>query len=86
MNGTFSYKSIDGKTVTVKGDYDFAGYAGKEMEIYKVNNEEELDQGIKEWVKTNSLVVLNCILDPMDVSSALKRFTEYLSKKVKKGD
>ncbi len=53
---------------------------------YKVTNEEELDQGIKEWVKGNSLVVLNCMLDPMDVSSALKRFTEYLSKKVKKGD
>lgn len=54
---------------------------------YKVSTENELDCGINEWIKTNSLVVLNCVLDPMDVSSALKRFTESLSKKVKnKGD
>lgn len=54
---------------------------------YKVTNEDELEQGINEWAKNSGLVVLNCILDPMDVSSALKRFTESLSKKVKnKGD
>ena len=54
---------------------------------YKVTNEEELEQGINEWIKNSGLVVLNCILDPMDTSSALKRFTESLSKKVRnKGD
>jgi indolepyruvate decarboxylase len=54
---------------------------------YKVLTEEELEQGVSEWIKNSGLVVLNCVLDPLDVSSALKRFTESLSKKVKnKGD
>lgn len=54
---------------------------------YKVSTEEELEQGVSTWVKNGGLVVLNCILDPLDVSSALKRFTESLSKKVRnKGD
>lgn len=54
---------------------------------YKISTEEELEQGVSEWVKNSGLVVLNCVLDPLDVSSALKRFTESLSKKVKnKGD
>lgn len=54
---------------------------------YKISTEEELEQGVSEWIKNSGLVVLNCILDPLDVSSALKRFTESLSRKVKnKGD
>ncbi len=54
---------------------------------YKITTEEELATSINDWVKNSGLVVLNCILDPLDVSSALKRFTESLSKKVKnKGD
>jgi indolepyruvate decarboxylase len=54
---------------------------------YKITTEDELDQGISEWIKASGLVVLNCVLAPLDVSSALKRFTESLSKKVKnKGD
>jgi indolepyruvate decarboxylase len=54
---------------------------------YKVTTEGELDSAINEWVKKNSFMILNCILDPMDVSPALKRATESLGKKVKdKGD
>lgn len=54
---------------------------------YKITTEDELESGINEWIKTNDLIVLNCILNPTDVSFALKRFTESLSKKVKnKGD
>ena len=48
---------------------------------FKISNEEELERGINEWIKINSLVVLNCILDPMDISSALKRFAESLKTK-----
>ncbi len=54
---------------------------------YKVTTEEELDSAINEWVEKSGLVVLNCVLDSMDVSPALKRATESLAKKVKdKGD
>ena len=54
---------------------------------FQVTTEEELEQGINEWSKTNGLIVLNCILDPTDVSSVLKRVGLSLSKKVKnKGD
>ncbi len=54
---------------------------------YEISTEEELDVAINEWMKNSDLVVLNCLLDPLDVSLALKRFTESLSKKVKsKGD
>jgi indolepyruvate decarboxylase len=51
---------------------------------FKVTNEDEFEAGVSEWVSGNSLVVLNCILDPLDTSPALKRMTASLSKKVKR--
>jgi indolepyruvate decarboxylase len=50
---------------------------------YKITSEGELEVSVQEWLKGGSLVVLNCILDPTDVSSALKRATDSLSRKVK---
>lgn len=54
---------------------------------FKVTNEQELETAITDWEKSKQLTVLNCVIDAFDVSAALKRFTQSLSKKVKeKGD
>ena len=54
---------------------------------FKVTTEGELEMVIKEWLSSGGLVVANCVIDKMDTSPALKRFTKSLSKKVRnKGD
>jgi len=41
-----------------------------------------LDSVVKEALKNTELSVINVIVDPMDVSPALKRMTQGLSKRV----
>ena len=50
---------------------------------YRAETEEELEQAMDEAFKSKTLTVINCILDPKDVSSTLARISETLSKKVR---
>jgi indolepyruvate decarboxylase len=54
---------------------------------FKVNTETEFEEAINKGLKSDVLTVVNCMIDPLDVSPALKRFGTSLSKRLKnKGD
>lgn len=50
---------------------------------FKVTNESELEDAINKGLKSDILTLINCMVDPLDISPALKRIGESLSKKVK---
>lgn len=50
---------------------------------FKVTTETELEEAMKKSLKSDILTVLNCIIDSFDISPALKRVSESLSKKAK---
>jgi len=50
---------------------------------FKVSTEEELENAVSEALKSEVLTVINCDIGSFDVSPALKRISESLSKKVK---
>ena len=52
-------------------------------EGFKVQTEEELNLAVKTALKSNKLFVINCIVEQRDVSPALSRIGETLSKKIK---
>jgi indolepyruvate decarboxylase len=50
---------------------------------FKVGTEEELENAVREALKSEVLTIINCDIDAFDISPALKRISESLSKKVK---
>lgn len=50
---------------------------------FKVNTESELEAAVNEALKSEALTVINCEIGAFDVSPALKRISESLSKKMK---
>ncbi len=50
---------------------------------FRVETEEELEEAMTEAFKSKTMTVINCILDPNDVSPTLARISETLSKKVR---
>lgn len=49
----------------------------------KVTTETELDSAVSKAIAADQVSVLNCIVDPMDISPALKRIGEALAKKAR---
>lgn len=49
----------------------------------KVKTEEELDIAVQEALKSDTVFVINCVVDQKDISPALNRISEMLSKKAK---
>ena len=50
---------------------------------FKVTTEDELESAVDMALKSNVFSVLNCLVEPMDVSPALRRIGEALAKKAK---
>lgn len=51
-------------------------------EGYLVQTENELDEAVAKAIKSKVLSLINVYIDPLDVSPALKRMTESLSKRI----
>ena len=64
--------------------WDYVGFArALGADGYQAQTGQQFDQALQQALKTNSVVVIDAILAPDDISPTLQRFTDLFGKKMR---